>query len=51
MKSPFSDLTVEFSDSDNHTEAGAEFSKKANEQLQTVIDELLVEFFAEVENN
>ena len=50
-KDPFRDLMIEFPDIDNYSNAAAEFTEKGNAQLQTVIDEMLVEFFAEIEKS
>ena len=51
MKNPFYDLAVEFAETKDNSAAGAAFCQKANDQLQSVIDEMLVEFFTEIDNN
>jgi len=50
-KSLFGNLHVEFPDIDNYTDAAVEFGEKANAQLQTVVDKMLAEFFAEIEKS
>jgi len=50
-KSLFGNLHVEFPDIDNYSDAAVEFGEKANAQLQTVVDKMLAEFFAEIEKS
>lgn len=51
MRSPYGDLSVECTNPDNTDEAASEFASKANEQLHTVIEGLLTDFYSEIEKN